>query len=163
MQGLVQLIWVFSRSFSMSCASFSMLWRSRWNWLRCSGSWLLRYQRCYCGCCVCLCQRVYGICNVFDRLICWLGIPNNYEPGHRSHSTGTVKHWKWFTWHRKASVKNSGKLNKFLHSEVNLSIQHIIVQDQDGQNNIILFHARLVVSFLNRKIHHGIFSRLLVA
>ena len=24
---------------------------------------------------------------------------------------------------------------KFLHSEVNLIIQHIIVQDQDGQNN----------------------------
>ena len=34
-----------------------------------------------------------------------------------------------------ASVKSSGKLNKFLHSEVNLLIQHIIVQDQDGQNN----------------------------
>jgi hypothetical protein len=28
-------------------------------------------------------------------------------------------------------------LNKFLHSEVNLLIQHIIVQDQDGQNNKI--------------------------
>ena len=26
-------------------------------------------------------------------------------------------------------------LNKFLHSEVNQLIQHIIVQDQDGQNN----------------------------
>ena len=33
------------------------------------------------------------------------------------------------------SAKNSSKLNKFLHSEVNLLIQHIIVQDQDGQNN----------------------------
>ena len=30
---------------------------------------------------------------------------------------------------------NSSKLNKFLHSEVNLLIQHIIVLDQDGQNN----------------------------
>ena len=29
------------------------------------------------------------------------------------------------------------KLNKLLHSEVNLLIQHIIVQDQDGQNNNI--------------------------
>ena len=48
---------------------------------------------------------------------------------------GTVKHWKWCTWYRKASAKNSSKLNKFLHSEVNLLIQHIIVQDQDGQNN----------------------------
>ena len=46
-----------------------------------------------------------------------------------------VKHWKWYTWHRKASAKNSSKLNKFLHSEVNQLIQHIIVQDQDGQNN----------------------------
>jgi hypothetical protein len=38
---------------------------------------------------------------------------------------------------RKASAKNSSKLNKFLHSEVNILIQHIIVQDQDGQNNNI--------------------------
>ena len=30
---------------------------------------------------------------------------------------------------------NSSKLNKFLRSEVNLLIQHIIVQDQYGQNN----------------------------
>ena len=36
-----------------------------------------------------------------------------------------------------ASAKNSSKLNKFLHSEVNLLIQHIIVQDQGGQNNNI--------------------------
>ena len=35
----------------------------------------------------------------------------------------------------KFSAKNSSKLNKFLHSEVNQLIQHIIVQDQDGQNN----------------------------
>jgi len=26
---------------------------------------------------------------------------------------------------------------KFLHSEVNLIIQYIIIQDQDGQNNIL--------------------------
>ena len=36
---------------------------------------------------------------------------------------------------RKASARSSSKLNKFLHSEVNRLIQHIIVQDQDGQNN----------------------------
>ena len=36
----------------------------------------------------------------------------------------TVKHWKWCTWHQKASAKNSSKLNKFLHSEVNQLIQH---------------------------------------
>ena len=42
---------------------------------------------------------------------------------------------------------NSSKLNKFLHSEVNLLIQHIIVQDQDGHNN------NLNVSFtVKRKI-----------
>ena len=33
-----------------------------------------------------------------------------------------------------ASAKNSSKLNKFLHNEVNQLIQHSIVQDQDGQN-----------------------------
>ena len=36
----------------------------------------------------------------------------------------------------KSFAKNSSKLNKFLHNEVNLLIQHIIVQDQDGQNDI---------------------------
>ena len=36
---------------------------------------------------------------------------------------------------RKASAKNSSKLNKFLHSEVNILIQYIIVLDKDGQNN----------------------------
>ena len=34
-----------------------------------------------------------------------------------------------------ASAKNSSKLNKFLQSVVNVLIQHITVQDQDGQNN----------------------------
>ena len=42
---------------------------------------------------------------------------------------------------RKASAKNSSKLNKFLHSEVNLLIQRIIVQDEDGHNNDINFHG----------------------
>ena len=37
---------------------------------------------------------------------------------------------------KKLLLKNSSKLNKFLHSEVNQLIQHIIAQDQDGQNNI---------------------------
>ena len=48
--------------------------------------------------------------------------------------------------HRKASVKNSSKLNKFLQSEVNLLIQRIIVQDQDGPNNniIITLNFRLM-------------------
>jgi hypothetical protein len=30
------------------------------------------------------------------------------------------------TWHQKSSAKNSSKLNKFLHSEVNLLLQHIL-------------------------------------
>ena len=38
---------------------------------------------------------------------------------------------------------NSSKLNKFLHSEVNLLIQHIIVQDQYGQNSNILITPKL--------------------
>ena len=42
------------------------------------------------------------------------------------------------TW-LKEFAKNSSKLNKFLHSKVNLLIQHIIVQDQDGQNNDIVY------------------------
>ena len=80
---LVKLTWVFSRSFSRPCASFSMLGGP-------GGTG----------------------CNVLVRSC-----------------------WKWCTWHRKASAKNSSKLNKFLHSEVNQLIQHIIMQDHDGQNN----------------------------
>ena len=41
------------------------------------------------------------------------------------------------------TAKNSSKLNKFLHSEVDLIIQHIIVQDQDGQNNNIKNYVSL--------------------
>ena len=37
----------------------------------------------------------------------------------------TVKHWKWCTWHRKASAKTQVSLTKFLQSEV--KIIHIIV------------------------------------
>ena len=32
--------------------------------------------------------------------------------------------------HQKASAKNSSKLNKFLHSEVNLLIQHINIYNK---------------------------------
>ena len=56
---------------------------------------------------------------------------------------GPIKHWTLCTWHQKASAKTSSKLNKFLHSEVNLLIQHIIVQDQDGQNNNIKYKIEL--------------------
>ena len=48
-----------------------------------------------------------------------------------------MHHFQCLTGHRKASAKNSSKLNKFLHSEVHLLIQHIIVQDQDGQTNML--------------------------
>ena len=54
-------------------------------------------------------------------------IPTTMNQKIAASSTGTVMHWKWCTWHRKASAKNSSKLNKFLHSEVNLLIQQIIV------------------------------------
>ena len=39
--------------------------------------------------------------------------------------------------YKQLSTKNSSNLNKFLHSEVNQLIQHIIVQDLDGQNNVV--------------------------
>ena len=39
-------------------------------------------------------------------------------------------------WHRKASAKTQVSLTRFLQSEVKLI--HIIVQDQDGQNNNII-------------------------
>ena len=38
-----------------------------------------------------------------------------------------------------ACASFSSKLNKFLHSEVNQLIQHIIVQDQDGQKTTGFF------------------------
>ena len=74
---LVKLTWVFSRSFSMPCASFSMLGGPGGTGcdVPVHGCWVCR--DIYCGCCVWLCQRVYGICNVFDHLICWLGIDYN--------------------------------------------------------------------------------------
>ena len=58
--------------------------------------------------------------------------------------TRTVKHRKWCTWHRKASAKTRVSLTRFLQSEV--KIIHIIVQDQDGQNNNISFHFKYVLS-----------------
>ena len=43
--------------------------------------------------------------------------------------------------HRKASAKTQVSLRKFLQSEV--KIIHIIVQDQDGQNNNIFLFKTL--------------------
>ena len=80
-------------------------------------------------------------------------IQTTMNPNIAASSTATVKHWKWCTWHRKASAKNSSKLNKFLHSEVNLLIQHIIVRDQDGHNNMFL---NLFQDFkLNFRVDHS--------
>ena len=45
-------------------------------------------------------------------------------------------------WHRKASAKTQVSLTRFLQSEV--KVIHIIVQDQDGQNNNI--HRKCIVS-----------------
>ena len=41
------------------------------------------------------------------------------------------------SWRRKASAKKVS-LTSFLHSEVNKLIQHIIVQDQDGQTTTLI-------------------------
>ena len=56
------------------------------------------------------------------------------------------------TWHRKASDKKSSKLNKFLHSEVNLLIQNIIVQDQDGQNNNSSLQLNIVLHGYKKEV-----------
>ena len=57
--------------------------------------------------------------------------------------TRTVKHWKWCTWHRKASAKTQVSLTKFLQSEV--KIIHIIVQN----NTYNLFgHVNILIDFL---------------
>ena len=85
-----------------------------------------------------------------------------FESFSMASSTWTIKHWKWCTWHQKASAKNSSKSNKFLHSLVNLLIQYTIVQDQDGRNNNILqgvcqhgerykrlYKRRVLISFLH--------------
>ena len=70
--------------------------------------------------------------------------------------------------------KNSSKLNKFLYNEVNLLIQYITVQDQDGQNNKIYkfiihyqkvlnttkqydiyeYHKQLPTNTLNDQVHY---------
>ena len=50
-------------------------------------------------------------------------IPTTMKRNIASSSTGTVKHWKWCTWHQKAYAKNSSKSNTLLHREVNLLIQ----------------------------------------
>ena len=51
---------------------------------------------------------------------------------------------KMSTWYRKASAKNSSTLNKFLHNEVNLLIQQIIVKGQDEQNNNVQFNKNII-------------------
>ena len=62
------------------------------------------------------------------------------------------------TWHQKDSAKNSSKLNKFLHSEVNLLIQHITSAISRLRNmyisiyvneNSIIFIMYLLVHSLN--------------
>jgi hypothetical protein len=63
----------------------------------------------------------------------------------------------------KASAKNSSKLNKFLYSEVNLLIQHHIVQDQDGQNNNMKTKFQndpeKPHKVLNKAVHCSIYTR----
>ena len=59
-------------------------------------------------------------------------IPTTMDRNIAASSIETVKHWKWSIWHRKTSAKNSGKLKKFLHSEVNLLIQQYSVSIAAG-------------------------------
>ena len=44
---------------------------------------------------------------------------------------------------------NSSKLNKFLHRELNLLMQHIIVHDQDEQNNNIHNFIIMILHYLH--------------
>ena len=71
---------------------------------------------------ICCINRFTSLCKNLFNLLEFLAEAFRCHMHHfqcLSVDTGTVKHWKWCTW----------------HSEVNLLIQHIIVQDQDGQNN----------------------------
>ena len=52
----------------------------------------------------------------------------------------------------KLLLKTQSKFNKFLHNEVNLLIQHIIVKYQDGQNNANNFCVFYVLSFSRKEI-----------
>ena len=74
---------------------------------------------------ICCIDRFTSVCKNLFNLLGFLA------KAFRCH----VHHFQCLTLHRKASAKNSSKLSKFLQSEVNLSIQHIMVQDQDGQNS----------------------------
>ena len=108
-------------------------WRSRWNWPYGLIA-LYRRQMLFCPslswtiiCCI---NRFTSLCKDLFNLIEFLAEAFQCHVHHFqcltvpvASSTGTVKHWKWCTWHRKASAKNSNKLNKSLHSEVNLLIQ----------------------------------------
>ena len=102
---------------------------------------------------LCCINRFTSLCKNLFNLLEFLAEAIRYHVPHFQclsvpvpvSSTGTIMHWKWCIWHQKTSAKNSIKLNKFLHSEVNLLIQHIIAQDQDGQNN------KNAISVLNQR------------
>ena len=91
---------------------------------------------------ICWINRFTSLCKnlftwVFSRSFSCASFSMLNDPG------GTVKHWKWCTWHRKASAKNSNKLNKFLHSEVNLLIQYSF-HNVMTSNKLILFALDIV-------------------
>ena len=143
MNELFQLTWVFNRSFSMPCESFSML--DRPGGTGCMLHILTKgpklnpteqyeiykhYEQSPTN--ILNDQIHYKSHTLFDTIKHSShnnisDIPTTTNRNIAACSTGTVKHWKWWTWHRKASAKNSSKLNKFLHSEVNELIQHINV------------------------------------
>ena len=73
----------------------------------------------------------------------------------------TIKHWKWCTWHRKVfSPKNSSKLNKFLHSEVNLLLQHLRFDYVEYTIGILLHYRwyAIIVSNIRYNVMHLRFS-----
>ena len=75
---------------------------------------------------ICCINRFTSLCKNLFNLLEFSAGAFRYHVHHFKCLTVSVElpqQWKWCTWHRKAFAKNSSKLNKFLHSQVKLSIQ----------------------------------------
>ena len=85
---------------------------------------------------ICCINRFTSLCKNLFNLLEFLAEAFRSHVHHFQNLTVPLGlHWKWCTWLQKASAKISSELNKFLHSEANLLIQHIITHDQEGQNS----------------------------
>ena len=73
---------------------------------------------------ICYINRFTSLCKNLFNLLEWV-FGRSFSMPCASFSMLDSPGWKWYTWYRKASAKNSSKLNKFLDSEMNLLIQHI--------------------------------------